>query len=481
MVPESKQQDHEGNIDTLENTIRANTVRGNQREEMNPVLDLPSFLAFVPHSRVWEAYVQGRRVIHVEYGNFGLAEPQLKLTPVNRWGARVTAFDAKERFIIEGNLDSEAQNLRAKALTASLPCHSPPPTEAHVLEEEVRPKVNPDSVSSEALWEKILTRLEWIIARLGQERYQVKVWCGWELRSYYDSLGSTMTSVFPLSKLKISVRLAENVLIKRVGAREGVEFFDGPQQTLMEDFLQDVQNAKVARRAKSISKVLVLDPEATAMLIHETMGHSSEGDNVLAGDSYLAALRGQRIAPSTVTILDSPKDYSSLGSYAFDDEGSLAQTTLLVKEGVVRGCLADRSVGAMLKIKSTGNCRSFWYDATPKVRMSNFVMLPCTRGFQDILAETEDGLLVKGMREGRSKDKTGEFHFKPNVAYRIANGELKEPVLISEIEDNAVDFLKAITDVSSEWSLSVAGCGKPTPQSDYVWVGYGAPFVKFEL
>jgi TldD protein len=113
--------------------------------------------------------------------------------------------------------------------------------------------------------------------------------------------------------------------------------------------------------------------------------------------------------------------------------------------------------------------------------MSNFVMLPGERSFEDILRETKDGLLVKGMREGRSNDRTGDFHFKPNIAYRIVNGELKEAVHISAIEGNAPDYLKAITAVSGEWSLCVAGCGKPTPQSDYAWVGYGAPFVKFDL
>jgi len=153
----------------------------------------------------------------------------------------------------------------------------------------------------------------------------------------------------------------------------------------------------------------------------------------------------------------------------------------VVKHGTVGGCLTDRSTGAMLKTNSTGNSRSFWYDATPKVRMSNFVMLPGERTYQNILRDTKDGLLVKGMKEGRSDDKTGGFHFKPNIAHRIINGELREAVVAPEIQGNALAYLKAITDVSSEWMLYVAGCGKPTPQNDYAWVGYGAPFVKFEL
>ncbi len=446
---------------------------------MRPNVDLDSFLALVPRSRLWEAYVQGRKAIHVEYGNLRSGEPELRLTPVNRWGARITAFDKKERFVIAGDLDSQDQDLHGKMVMATLPSESPPPEGMHALQEEVEARIDPNPIVPERLWEQILARLWWI-ERLSEEHWQIKVWSGWELRGYYNSLGSTMTSVFPLSKLKISVQVGESGLIKRAGAREGVEFFENLPLTWVEDFLQDVQQTSRAKKSESPPGVLILDPEAMAMFIHEAIGHSSEGDHVLAGNSYLPALFGQQIAPPRVTIVDSPKDFSSLGSYPFDDEGMLAQTTPLVEKGIVRGYLTDRSVSANLQMKPTGNARSFWYNATPKVRMSNLVMLPGGKSLDSILRKTEDGLLIKGMREGGCDEKTGDFHFKPNVAYRIG-GELPEAVLIPEIAGNALDYWKAITEVSSEWSLCIAGCGKPTPQSDYVWVGYGAPFVKFEL
>jgi predicted Zn-dependent protease len=448
---------------------------------MKPNVDLDSFLSFIPQSRLWEAYIQGRTAIHVEYGNIHSAESRLKLTPISRLGARITAFDRNERFSVEGNLDAKEQIWRGKSVNATLSGDFPPPEEVHTFREVVEPKIDPNGISTERLCEQILARLEWIIKRLRGECYQVKVWSGWEFRGYYNSLGSIMTSVFPLSKLKISVQMAQSKLIKRAGAREGVEFFENPPRMLVEDFLQDVQQAKIAKKKESIPRVLILDPEAMAIFIHEAIGHSIEGDHVLGGNSYLPGLCGQQIAPSSVTIVDSPMDFSSLASYPFDDEGTLAQTTPLVEKGVIRGYLMDRNASVNLKTKSTGNSRSFWYDATPKVRMSNFIMLPGVRRFESILRETKDGLLIKGMREGGSDEKTGNFHFKPNIAYEIINGELKKAILISEIEGNAIDYLKAITEVSSEWSLCVAGCGKPTPQSDYVWVGYGAPFVKFEL
>jgi TldD protein len=417
----------------------------------------------------------------VEYGNLNSLKPKLKLTPIDRWGARITAFDRKERFVVEGSFDSNTQKVYGKILVGTLPYESAPPTEAQTIQEKLRSPIDPEAIPPEEMWQQILTRLERIIAALREEKFQVKIWSGWEFRAYYNSLGSEMTSVFPLSKLKISVHLTKVVLIKRAGAREGVEFFDGPQRVQIEDFLQDVQHAKAAKKERTIPKVLILDSEAMSMFIHEALGHSSEGDHVLANDSYLPALLRRQIAPSNVTIVDSPKDFSSLGSYPFDDEGCPVQTTPILKAGIVDGCLTDRSTAAKLKVKSTGNSRSFWYDATPKVRMSNFVMLPGERNFEDILRETKDGLFVKGMKQGRSNDRTGDFSFEPNIALKIRDGELEEPVLISEIKGNALNYLKAITDISNNWSLCVAGCGKPTPQSDYAWVGYGAPFAKFEL
>jgi len=445
---------------------------------MKPNADLHNFLSLVPPVERWEAYVQGRQAIHAEYGNIHSTEPKLKLTPISKWGGRITTFDRKERFIIEGYL--QEQTLYGNTVISTLKGDFSPPEATHTLREEVKAKIDPSAVSAEELWQQIRYKLEWLIERLQSEHYQIKVWCGWEFRGYYNSPGSAMTSVFPLSKLKVSVKIAEGGLIKRIGMREGVEFFDNIPRALMEDFLHDVRQAKVAKKGELIPMVIVLDPEAMSMFIHETLGHSSEGDHVRAGESYLPTFRGKRIAPRGVTIVDSPKRFSTLGSYPFDDEGTLPQTVYVLEDGVVRDYLTDRSSSTSLHVKPTGNSRSFWYDATPKVRMSNFVMLAGARSLASVLSEVNDGLLIKGMREGGSNERTGDFHFKPNIAYKVRDGELKEAILIPEIKGNALDYLNAITEVSSEWSLCVAGCGKPTPQTDYVWVGYGAPFVKFD-
>lgn len=393
----------------------------------------------------------------------------------------MTNCDRQERFIIDGRLGESGRIIHATALTAVLPGSFTLPEEAHTLHETIGQKTDSAWLPAERLWQEVRTKLEPIIKQLVTERFQIKVWSGWEFRGYYDSLGSTMTSHFPLSKLKITVRARESNLIKRAGARKGTEFFEAIPVAWAEDFLSDVREAKAATKEEFSPRELILDPEAAAMFLHETIGHPSEGDHVLEGDSYLSSLLGHRITSPEITIVDSPKDYGGLGSYAFDDEGVPSQTTPLIEKGTVRGYLTDRNTGASLERKSTGNSRSFWYDSTPKVRMSNLVLLPGKKSLENILAETRDGVLVKGMKEGGCNERTGDFHFKPNIAYRIANGELKEAVAVPEVAGNARTYLNSITSISHEWSLSVAGCGKPTPQSDYAWVGYGAPFMRLEL
>lgn len=441
-------------------------------------INLDSFLTLIPFVRIWEAYIQGRQAIHVEYGNIHPIESELKLTPINKWGGRITTFDHKERFIIGGFL--QEQNLYGNTLVSTFVGNFLPPESAHNIQEEIEAKIDPCIVSAEKLWRQIHHQLEWLIERLHNERYQINVWCGCEFRGYYNSLGSAMTSTFPLCKLKVSVQVAECILIKRTGMRQGLEFFDNIPKTMVEDFLRDIEQARIARQSKLILKVIILDPEAMSMFIHETLGYSSEGDNVQFGESYLPAFQGKRVAPSGITICDSPRRFATLGSYPFDDEGSIPETTYVLKDGIVSDYLTDRASSISLQLNPTANSRSFWYDSTPKVRMSNFVMLPGTRSLENILSEVSQGLLIKGMREGGCNEKTGDFHFKPNISYKVLNSKLREAVLVSEIKGNAIDYLKTIAGVSSEWFLCVAGCGKPMPQTDYAWVGYGAPFVKFE-
>src|SRR5205085_9899802 len=118
---------------------------------------------------------------------------------------------------------------------------------------------------------------------------------------------------------------------------------------------------KVARRAARQAVTLLDAGEAPAgvmpvvlaagtggVLVHEAIGHNLEGDAILKAASIYAGRFGERVAPPTVTVVDDGTVPRALGSFAADDEGAPARRTVLIEDGVLVGCLTDRTTAAAL-------------------------------------------------------------------------------------------------------------------------------------
>ena len=102
-------------------------------------------------------------------------------------------------------------------------------------------------------------------------------------------------------------------------------------------------------------------------MIHEAVGHGLEADLAMeglvllqrdarAGDSRTPHRRGGR--------QDAP---FQRGTYAFDDEGTPSQRTVLVEKGVLKNYLFDRFHAMKYDMQSTANGRreSFRYRPIP--------------------------------------------------------------------------------------------------------------------
>src|SRR5262245_18558750 len=75
------------------------------------------------------------------------------------------------------------------------------------------------------------------------------------------------------------------------------------------------------------------------VMVHECFGHSMEGDTIRRKTSIRATQMGQQVAARGVTIVDSGLIPYSRGSFRVDDEGTPAQRTELVRDGVLVGYL----------------------------------------------------------------------------------------------------------------------------------------------
>ncbi|HSA94689.1 MAG TPA: TldD/PmbA family protein, partial [Acidobacteriota bacterium] len=165
------------------------------------------------------------------------------------------------------------------------------------------------------------------------------------------------------------------------------------------------------------------------------------------------------------------------GSYAFDDEGTPSERTVLVEDGIQRNYLCDRTWGGKLGLKSTGNGRrqSFRYPPIPRMRNTFIEKGPVPAA--DIIAETKRGIYVGDVSGGGQVDViTGNFMMGVGEATLIEGGKLTRPIKNATISGMGIEAMKSIDLVGDDLKLnpSAGRCGKMQTAP----VGEGMPTVR---
>jgi len=234
---------------------------------------------------------------------------------------------------------------------------------------------------------------------------------------------------------------------------------------------------------------IILEGSQLALQVHESCGHPTELDRVLgteasyAGTSFLTVdKRGTfRYGSPLVSIVADATSPTGLGSFAYDDEGVPAQRVFLVKDGIFTDYQSSRETAAELGITSSGGMRADGWGNIPIVRMTNINLLPGTWTFDDLVADTDDGLYLATNRSWSIDDRRVNFQFGTEVAYEIKNGKLgrllKNPTYTG-ITHEFWGSCDAICN-TAHWQLwGTPNCGKGEPgQSAHV--GHGCAPARF--
>ena len=216
------------------------------------------------------------------------------------------------------------------------------------------------------------------------------------------------------------------------------------------------------------------------MLTHEAVGHTVEADFVQAG-SCAAGKLGARVASERVTLCDSGRSEfhaGAGGTLAVDDEGVLAQNTVIIRDGVLVSYLHDRESAARFGVSPTGNARAWEYDHAPLIRMRNTYIAPGDATLDEMIAAIDDGYLLEGALNGQA-DSNGEFMFGTREAYRIRHGRRGELLRGVNISGRAFDVLRSVDRVGREfkWDLGSGYCGKGQPAK----VDAGGPWLSCDV
>ena len=262
------------------------------------------------------------------------------------------------------------------------------------------------------------------------------------------------------------------------GSLGGVKGFEVIADKDIEEFGRGIGEKAVrlldAKPAPSGQFTVVADPELTGVLIHEALGHATEGDLILQNDSILKGKLGEKIASDIVNIFDDASRKDGFGYYPYDVEGIKTKPNQLVKEGKLISLLNSRETASQFDMKSSGNARSLIADK-PIVRMSNTYLQPGDNTFEELVEDIPNGIYLKGSRGGQVDTGKGIFQFNAAEGYLIENGELKTPLRDVSLSGNILETLKNIDSIGNDFKLSVGFCGKDGQTAP---VGDGGPHTR---
>ena len=236
---------------------------------------------------------------------------------------------------------------------------------------------------------------------------------------------------------------------------------------------------------------IILESSQLALQIHESMGHPSELDRALghelnfAGASFLTPekLGKLQYGSAIVNLVADATKSGALGSFGFDDEGVQAQNVNLVKNGLFCGYLSSRDTAEQIGLtRSGGMMRAESWNFAPIIRMTNISLLPGAAGsLEDIIADTEDGILMETNRSWSIDQLRYNFQFSTEAGWLVKNGRRTKFLKNCSYGGITPEFWNACDAIGGPESYidwGVPNCGKGQPMQT-MWTGHGASPSRF--
>ncbi len=299
-------------------------------------------------------------------------------------------------------------------------------------------------------------------------------------KEFYSSKGANLK--FDTQNIGFSVRFEMTNGEKRFS-----ETYDGYGTTFSELEKENVEKMheklrkstdflKNAVEVKPGKYTVVLSQVAAGVFAHESFGHKSEADFMIGDKKMMEEWEiGKKVGSEILSIVDDGNEIG-MGYTPFDDEGTKAKKTYLIKNGILSGRLHSAQTAAALYEKPTGNARAVSFEYEPIVRMTTTYIEPGDKTFEELISDIKEGIYVETVKYGTGMS---TFTIAPSLAYMIRNGKLAEPVKISVVTGSVFEALYNIEGLSNDFkilSFVTGGCGKfeqyPLP------VGFGGPHVR---
>ncbi len=203
---------------------------------------------------------------------------------------------------------------------------------------------------------------------------------------------------------------------------------------------------------------VVLDPVLAGVFCHEAFGHLSESDFVYENERMKEIMvLGRQFGQPHLNIVDGAAVPDLRGSFRYDDEGTPARKTDLIRDGVLVGRLHSRETAGKMGERP------------------NTYIEPGEMSFDEIIADIKEGVYAVNWFGGTTSMEM--FTFSAGEAYMIRNGKIAELLRPVKLTGNLFTTLLNIDALGNDMDFNQGGgCGKagqmPLPVSN------GSPHIR---
>ncbi len=267
------------------------------------------------------------------------------------------------------------------------------------------------------------------------------------------------------------------------------------KSSLAKDARRIAEDAVKKLKSPSVTpgkKDLILAPSNLWLTIHESVGHPTELDRVFgleanfAGTSFARPddLGKLRYGSDIVTIFADKTVPGGLASCAWDDDGVATQKWDLVKDGVLVGFQTTRDQAGWIGEKaSRGTSYAQDHASVAFQRMPNVSLAPASKDttLQDIIAATDDGVLITGNGSWSIDHQRYNFQFSGQMFHEVKGGKITRSLRDVAYQSSSLAFWRSCDMIGGEKSWELHGTlwdGKGEPMQSNA-VSHGCPPARF--
>ncbi|HZW97547.1 MAG TPA: TldD/PmbA family protein [Bacillota bacterium] len=356
-----------------------------------------------------------------------------------------------------------------------------------------------------------IAMMQWLDRQINQEgvvNRQVVIQTNRKNIHYYDTEGAeiekTITDIYPF----ISVMGTDDDGVMQERKYQPPRLYDTRGWEIMRRENWEKEADRIVRELNELRRAplcpqdlrsVILLPDMMFLQVHETIGHPLELDRILgyelsfAGGSFvrLEDFGKLQYGSSKLTVRADATVTNSPGSFGFDDDGVACQNRLLIDKGVLVGAISSRqsareaneAVGREIFSGSGGAARSTSFYRAPIDRMTNINVDPGEDGsLEDIVKNTERGLILGGEKSWSIGSNREQFHFATDIGWLVEDGVNKGVVRNTTYGGDTLEFYRSLSAVgdASTWELQyINNCGKGAP-SQIMQLGHGIPVCRFD-